>query len=317
VSVTFYPAAAGTAGEPDLLGRWRFDAMNTDVQLITLGWPGVDSLRRAEGVFHDVEVRFSRFLVSSELSRLNASGGREVAVSPELFQLLLLGLHYHRLSGGLFDLAILPSLEAAGYDRTFQLVPGQQDVAPTVPETTYSITDVELDARRSVVRAPAGLRLDLGGLAKGYAVDLSARELAPYGNVLVDAGGDIYASGTGPDGASWLVGVADPFRAGIDLTTLHIRDQALATSSVVRRRWQRGGRWLHHLIDPRTGEPAASDAVSVSVVASSTVAADVFAKVGLLLGCADGGRFLEEQQVSGLFVRSDGTWTTTAHWPGG
>ena len=317
VSTKAPPAAVASPHECALLGRWRFRAMNTDVQLITFGWPGLDPLQRAEQLFHDVEARFSRFLPSSELSRLNGSAGRETAVSPELLRLLALGLHYHRLSGGLFDPAILPSLESAGYDRSFELVPRWQDAGGAPAPGRHSIACVHLHPARRTARAPAGLRVDLGGIAKGYAVDQAVQLLAPTGEFLVDAGGDIYASGAGPDGTGWLVGVADPFRDDVDLTVLRIRDQALATSTVVRRRWQRGDRWLHHLIDPRTGAPVESDAVSVSVVAPSAVDADVFAKVALLMGCAEGGRFLEDQQAEGLFVHPDGTWTATAHWPGG
>ena len=291
--------------------------MNTDVQLITLGWPDTGLLQRTENVFHAIEARCSRFRPSSELSSFNARVAADVTVSAELFRLLELCRHYHHLSGGAFDPAILPSLEEAGYDRSFELGSSPPHAEEAPRRSGQSIASVQLDAARSTASAPDGLRIDLGGIAKGYAVDQAVRELAATGDFLVDAGGDIYASGGGPDRSGWLVGVADPYRDDIDLTVLRIHDQALATSSVARRRWKHAGRWLHHLIDPRTGAPAESDAVSVSVVATSAVDADVFAKVALLLGCAEGGRFLEEQRVEGLFVRRDGTWTTTAHWPGG
>jgi thiamine biosynthesis lipoprotein len=98
---------------------------------------------------------------------------------------------------------------------------------------------------------------------------------------------------------------------------VRLRYQALATSTVARRRWQRDGRWLHHLIDPRTGEPALSDAISVSVIAPTAVEADVFAKVALLLGSENGIHFLHGQGVQGLFVATDGSWQATAGWPGG
>jgi thiamine biosynthesis lipoprotein len=174
-----------------------------------------------------------------------------------------------------------------------------------------------LDGGRRTVKAPAGLRLDLGGIGKGYAVDGAARALAPTADFLVDAGGDIFASGDGPAGDGWPVAVADPLREDADLGVVRLRDQALATSTVARRRWQRDGRWLHHLIDPRTGEPALSDAISVSVIAPSAVEADIFAKVALLLGSENGTHFLRAQGAQGLFIATDGSWRATAEWPGG
>jgi thiamine biosynthesis lipoprotein len=306
------------AREPALLGRWPFRAMNTDVTLFTRDWPGPEPLVAAEWVFHQIEARFSRFRPDSELSLLNASAGAEVSVSPELFRLLELSRRFHDLSGGVFDPAVLPELEAAGYDRSFEQVPPSSLAAPPSRlRAAGSIVDVRLDGERCSVRAPAGVRIDLGGIGKGWAVDEAARALASAGNYLVDAGGDIFASGDGPDGPGWVVGVADPWREGEDLTLVQLSDQALATSTVARRRWQRGGRWLHHLIDPRTGEPVENDVISVSVIAPRAVEADVFAKVALLLGHEDGERFLSDRGAGGLFVRSDGRWETTRDWPGG
>ncbi|MEX1253761.1 MAG: FAD:protein FMN transferase [Dehalococcoidia bacterium] len=300
------------------MGRWPFRAMNTDVTLFTGDWPGPELLQAAEAVFHEIEARFSRFRPDSELSRLNARAGEEVAVSPELFRLLKLSERYHEISGGLFEPAVLPSLEAAGYDRSFEQVPASAAGGPSLgPTIRGSIADACLDAEHSTVRVPAGLRIDLGGIGKGWAVDEAARALTPAVHYLVDAGGDIFASGYGPDGEGWLVGVSDPQRAGEDLTTVRLHNQALATSTVARRRWQREGRWLHHLIDPRTGEPVENDVISVSVVAPSAVQADVFAKVALLLGREAGERFLSDQGAGGLFVLGDRTWETTEHWPGG
>ena len=121
-----------TRGIPDLTGtpgirsslplitRRAFFAMNTDIHLVTRSWQDVRLLAGAEELFHAIERSFSRFLPSSELSRLNRCAGREVRVSQQMFHLLGLSLAFHRLSEGVFDPAVLPSLEAAGYDRSFE-----------------------------------------------------------------------------------------------------------------------------------------------------------------------------------------------------
>ena len=303
----------------DLLGCFTFFAMNTRILLFSRAWDSADLLCQAEQLFHEVEERFSRFRPSSELSRLNDMSGRSVTVSPEMFDLLHRCRQFHRLSDGLFDPAILPDLESSGYDRSFELVPSHLPEANPTNRApgNGSIADLAMDGRRRTVQAPPAVRLDLGGIGKGYAVDRAAQLLAPAADFLVDAGGDIFASGRGPDGDGWLVAVANPLNEDENLDVVRLRGQALATSTVTRRRWQRGGRRLHHLIDPRTGEPALTDSLSVSVIAPSAVEADVFAKVALLLGSEKGKRFIDEQGAHALFVGADGSCQATSEWPGG
>jgi thiamine biosynthesis lipoprotein len=291
--------------------------MNTDIQLFSRDDQSPELLDRAERVFHEVESRLSRFRSDSELSLLNNRSGSEVTVSPQFFQVLALALHYHRVTGGIFDPAVLPALEAAGYDRSFESVP-RSSAAPEPSGGTsgkrHSIAALQLDPRGRTVTAPSGLRIDLGGIGKGYAVDLAACVLEPGHDFMIDAGGDIFASGDGPEGRGWPVAVASPYKPQEDVAVLRLHDQALATSTTAVRRWQRGGSWINHIIDPRSGQPAENGTVSVSVVAPTATRADVYAKTALLLGPKDGRLFLEAQQTPGLFVLSDGTYRETRDW---
>jgi thiamine biosynthesis lipoprotein len=129
--------------------------------------------------------------------------------------------------------------------------------------------------------------IDLGGVAKGWTVDRSADLLKGYPSWLVNAGGDLYARGAGPSGEGWMVGVEDPYCPGSDALVMRITDVAVATSSTLRRRWASAdGAQCHHLIDPRTGRPAETDLVSVTVLGRTVVEAEVEAKALLLLGSA-------------------------------
>jgi thiamine biosynthesis lipoprotein len=295
-----------------LMMSHRFRAMNTGVQFLTTSW-NYPSLRAGEQIFHDIETRFSRFRPDSELSRLNARAGSEVAVSPEMLHLLDASIRFHRATGGVFDPAILPVLEAAGYDRSFeQLVPDGAGDARA--RARSSIADLRIDRARSTAQAPAGVRIDVGGIGKGYAVDRAAVALRPLRDFLVDAGGDIAVSGRGPEGAGWYIGVSDP-RGGTDLDLVELHGEAIATSTTANRRWQRGGRWHNHLIDPRNGTSAGNGVLSVSVIAPTAMEADVYAKTALLLGIEQGGRFLASRRLHGLFVLDDGTVIRTADWP--
>ncbi len=163
---------------------------------------------------------------------------------------------------------------------------------------------------------PLGIRIDLGGIAKGFIVDQVAEQLSTTRDYLVDAGGDIFASGFGDDGRPWRVGIGDPFVPGQHLQVVELRDAAIATSSVVSRRWRTTSGTAHHIIDPRTGLPVENDVACVTVIAPSTTAADIFAKTALILGPDEGSRFLDSQAAPGLFVMFGGYLQPTRLWPG-
>ncbi len=291
--------------------------MNTDIEVIAIDWRQSALLTAAEQVFHDMEARFSRFRPDSELTQFNTAAGSEVTVSPQLLQLLDLATYYNRETGRIFEPAILPQLEAAGYDRSFEYVPRCGDATPRqAPPGHTSIADLRIDYKRRTIVAPLETRVDLGGIGKGCAVDAAAATLAPARDFLVNAGGDIFAAGNGPDGIGWPVAVSDPEDDDRDLDLVILYDQAIATSTTARRRWQRGHIWQSHIIDPRTGRSTRNNVVSVSVIAATATEADVFAKTALILGVEDGSRFLEKHHTRGLFVLSDGAIHRTVRWPG-
>lgn len=283
-----------------------FRAMSTDVTVLS---PGLD--RAAADVvaasvradFVASERRFSRFCADSELSRLNREGGLSIA-STEMFAALHRAREYFELTDGLFDPAIGAALEALGYDRSF--APGRLDrgaVAPAPRAATFA--EVALDATTQAVTLPPGVRLDLGGLIKGFTVDRAARRLCGTG--AVDAGGDAFLRGGGPDGDGWLVDVEDPVEPARLVASLRVRDRAVATSAANRRRWRAGGRVRHHLIDPRTRRPAETDLAQASVIAPSAELADVLAKTAFLLGARAARRFLERRSgIGAVLVRCDG-----------
>jgi thiamine biosynthesis lipoprotein len=171
----------------------RFRAMNTDVELHVLDPEFVPLMARAASVFARIEARFSRFRADSELCAFKARDHMCCETSPEFRELLRHALRMHRVTRGVFDPAVLPQLEAAGYDRSFERVAPASSDAPTAVTERRSIDEARIDG--AAVIAPPGLRLDFGGIGKGYAVDRSARELTPAGDFLISAGGDMYASG--------------------------------------------------------------------------------------------------------------------------
>jgi len=218
--------------------------------------------------------------------------------------LVLRAIDAWRETGGLFDPTILPALVAAGYDRSFD-----QGQGPTVERPAASAVtcdDIVVDEDRCAVLLPHGCAIDLGGIGKGRAADLVAEELIYSGVATggcINLGGDLRAFGRGPEDApAWAVGLEEPDDDDSVMLVVGLADGALATSSTTRRRWRsEDGAERHHLIDPRTHEPAATGVQSVSVIAASAMRAEVHAKASLIAGKPT------DDTLPMLFVHDDGS----------
>lgn len=296
-----------------LEARRDFRCFNTDVAIQVSDWRWTQLLPAVEAFLHNFESRFSRFLPDSELSRFNRREAASVRVSEEMLALLAECLRLHRLTGGVFNPLVLESLEAAGYNASFERLRPVKQASSAV--AAPGLDRLQLDKEDGFVSLDVGLRLDFGGIGKGYAVDAASSLLEEAAGYLIDAGGDIYAAGSAPNGGPWRIDVVDPASPDTRLDVVALSDQAIATSWTTRRRWQTRDGWAHHLIDPRTGLPADSGVIASTVVAQRAVDADVFAKCALILGPSDGLRFLESQDAHGLLVLSNGSVQRTPGWP--
>ncbi|MCB0231242.1 MAG: FAD:protein FMN transferase [Anaerolineales bacterium] len=278
--------------------------MNTDVG-IWLWNPSrqVDRLmQHAMQRFEEAEAELSRFRPDSGLSRLNAAAGLgPQTVSPLLWTALNRAVEAARQTLGLFDPTVLDLLRAAGYDRSFELLDSSSDTLGPSAKPSCGWHQIRFYDSVGQVELPAGVGIDLGGIAKGWTVDRVAVSLATHGPVLVDAGGDIRAVGM-PGGEPWPVAVQDPFDETRDCAVLALNGGAVATSSIGRRRWQRNGQTMHHLIDPRTGQPSDSDLHTVTVLADTAEEAEVSAKTVLMLGTQAGASWLKRRDLRGLLI---------------
>jgi thiamine biosynthesis lipoprotein len=234
-----------------------------------------------------LEARWSRFRTDSEISRLNDAGGAPVVVSPITFTLLQRAVAESRATAGAFDPTVLPALVAAGYDRDFASVTSHVgDAAP--PSAAPGVSVVELDPVVRAVRLHPGSAIDVGGIAKGFAADHVAARLLQLGaaGACVNLGGDLRVTGTPPDGDAWIVAVetepGDPSTTAPTRGALCLTEGGIATTSARRRVWTRDGVARHHVIDPRTGEPAVVPWASVTVVAGDATSAEVGATAAFL-----------------------------------
>jgi thiamine biosynthesis lipoprotein len=296
-----------------LVARVRFRAMGTDVEVLAVGADdaAMETLGAlAADALEIREARWSRFRPTSELCRINDAAGAPVIVSADTFALIERAVDAWRDTGGRYDPTVLAALEAAGYDRDFDAVARDGDDAVGERPAVPGCDGVQLDRLVSAVRLPRGVALDLGGIGKGYAADgvsgelLEARVPGVRG-VLVNLGGDLRARGDAPEPHGWVVDVDDPLGTG-RTGLLAFAEGAIATSTRLRRAWTRGGQVQHHLIDPATGEPAASGLASVTVVAGEAWRAEVLAKAAFVAGPEAAAELVVAADATGLLVTDDG-----------
>jgi len=292
---------------PAGLARVLFDAMGTRVEVL-LPDSQAEFAHAVDDLFAGWEHELSRFRPASCLSRLNAAAGRPAPAGPLLRRVVRRALDAAAATDGVFDPLLGRQLEEVGYDVTFERIgsPPLSD-GPATPGGAWR--RIEVDDTAGMITLPPGARLDLGGIAKGMAVDASIALLQDLGveSALVSAGGDIAVIAQPED---WPVEVETHDGSAV----VSLLRGAIATSTTRRRRWLQGGVERHHLLDAATGLPTCSEVHSATVTADSCADAEVAAKVALVLGRDRGSRFLAERGLTGLLVE-DGRSTPVGSWP--
>ena len=330
VTTKLNPDEVVPTGVTDEAAIWTdrtFRVMGTEARVMVLG--GSDNLAEgAEAALHRLEALWSRFREDSELTLLNRTErGRPVRVSESTFSVISRAVDAWQRTGGRFDPTGLDAMMALGYDRDFASVrdgssrAARHPARTTPPSALPGCADIILDSMVHAVTLPAGVSLDLGGIGKGYAADLTAAELMAAGAeaVCVNLGGDLRVMGQGPYNDAWEAGFDDPVLAA-EFGRVRFASGAVATSTRSRRQWQRvdatrGAESVHHLLDPTTGVSAASGLATVTVVAGVAWWAEVLAKAAFVAGQAAGASLLRSMGVEGVLVADDGTVCTTSGFP--
>ena len=271
---------------------------------------GLARIDRAFGWFADVEAVCTRFDSASELMQLSATCGVAVPVSAMLFEAVQFAVAVAEASSGAFDPTVGRRMERAGFTRHHRT--GVRVDSPVPAGADVDFHAIELDPEHRTIRLTRPLVLDLGGVAKGLAIDMAARELSPFRHFAVDAGGDLYLSGQNAEGRPWSVGIRHPRADGQVIESLRVSDRALCTSGDYERRGPDDTG--HHILDPRSGTPTRNVA-SVTVMAPTAMVADALATTAFVLAERNGDealRWLESQGVDGLLYSSSLERSTTA-----
>jgi thiamine biosynthesis lipoprotein len=257
------------------------------------------AIERAFGWFHEIEARCTRFSEQSELMQLTAYSGIPVPASAILYEAVQFALMVAEESGGAFDPTVGHQMESRGFNREHRT---GEIIRTAIPcDHAVSYRHVRLDPERRTITLLRPLTLDLGAVAKGLAVDTAARELEPFKDFAIDAGGDLYLGGVNPQGEPWCVGIRHPRHDNEVIDRLRVSNQAVCTSGDYERSAPDSG---SHILDPRTGTSPDSVA-SATVVASGAMLADALATAAFVLGPDDGIQLLDRLGVDGMILTPD------------
>ena len=257
-----------------------------------------EAVERAFEWFRAIEARCTRFDPASELMQLTQRTGIAVPASPILFEAVQFALAVADESGGAFDPTVGREMEARGFSREHRT--GMIVRTRLEPQGAASHRDVVLDPAKRTITLLRPLILDLGSVAKGLAIDTAVRELRPFTNFAIDAGGDLYLGGRPPESDRWSVGIRHPTQEGQLIDAIRVTDRAVCTSGDYERPAP-GGVAGHHILDPRAGI-SANTVASVTVVAPTAMLADAVATAAFVLGPVEGLRFIDRFGVDGFIV---------------
>ena len=273
-------------------------------------WYGKNAQRTYDEILSalkELEHKLSLYEEGSEISRLNSAAGlHPVALSHETYQLLRKAADYSARSDGLFDITIAPLTLAWDVTAEHPRIPPAAEIQAAQALVDYRKIVFD-DAGETVMLADAGMRIDLGGIAKGMAAALM-RQYPVKNNVqgYLSIGGNMMVQGKKPDGKDFVIGVRDPRGDASEyIASLSLDGLTMATTGDYERYFEQDGVRYHHIIDPFTGYPADTDLISVTVVAEDGTLADYLSTLIFMRGRAALSDYLERDDCMVLAVTGD------------
>ncbi len=260
-----------------------------------------------------IESRMSRNRETSEIRKITIGGNDGFNVSPGPCRVIKRALDFGDLSGGLFDITIAPVVDLWGFGNNDvePHLPSESALNQALPLVDYRKISVQEDCQ--IVTGP-GQRIDLGGIAKGYAADEAAKVLqkANVKSALINLGGNIFVLGKKDNGKPWKFGIQDPLKpTGTMMGTIEINSGALVTSGIYERFVEEDNKKYHHILDPDTGYPVENNLAGVSITAPSGLDADALSTVAFMLGIDKGCELLAQFPNTGaIFITKTGEITT-------
>ena len=265
----------------------QFFSMDTVMSIRVYNEGGEDAIQAARQEVERLDKLLSRTNPDSQISLLNshAGDGTLISLDAEVADLLSFAKSVSQLLPGCFDITIAPVMDSWGFTKEERHVPSAEALADAMSLVNSEALIVD-EASSSARLEQAGMEVDLGAVAKGFAAGRADAVLREYGvtSTLLDLGGNVTAIGSKLDGSAWQVAVKDPQNTSEALCVLSLADQTASTSGGYERYFKENGQTYHHIIDPKTGYPADSGLLSVTVISSDHMLADALSTTLFVAG---------------------------------
>lgn len=264
---------------------------------ITVISPNKQTAEKAiENAYKKIELieRICGYKPDSEVSKINANSGKQpVKVSPKIIEVIELAIKTGDLTNGAFDITIAPVISLWGFKKEIQRVPSTSEIKKVLPLVNYK--NIVIDKTRSAVFLPRpGMAIDLGGIAKGYALRQAMNVLKNCGikQAMINLGGDIEVIGGRGNNKPWRIGVQHPRKPNELVTVLEYKDKIVATSGDYHRYFVKQSKRYHHIMNPKTGYPTRNDCISVTLITNNRDSAVTSAGI-FVLGPENGMKLVE------------------------
>ena len=282
-------------------------AMDTFIDLKAEGENGEKALLEAEKEINRLERLFSTTIEQSEIFAVNQYASKQpITVSKDTFDLIEKAKKYYSITEGAFDITIAPVLKAWGFTEEVKRVPSDEEIQQKLQLVDDS--KLHIDKQNSTIYLEKeNMSIDLGGIAKGYASDKVNEILKKNGvsSAVISLGGNVSVIGKRPDGTKWHIAVQDPINSEKYVGILNVENTSVITSGVYQRFFEQDGKKYHHIIDTKTGKPAQTGLLSVTIVCDDGAMADVLSTSVMVAGLQKGSELWRKLGNFGMIVITD------------
>ena len=299
------PACFARAGAEELPKETRVGFYLDTVITLTAYTDRPELLEAGLELCGEYEKKLSRTVEGSEVWQINHAEGKTVTVSPETAEILRTAATVSELSGGAFDVTVAPASTLWDFTSGEQKIPAEDELAAAAEKIDWRKVQLE----GNDVTLPAGMMIDLGGIAKGYIADAVKKQLETEGirSAILSFGGNIVAIGQKPDGSPWKVGIQDIDKPTGETMLVSLNyGGSTVTSGIYERGFTRDGVTYHHILSSRTGWPVQNELASVTIFTDSSALGDALSTAAFALGTEEGARLIEGiEGAEALFIARD------------
>ncbi|MCD2346557.1 FAD:protein FMN transferase [Clostridium guangxiense] len=282
--------------------------MGTNIIQRVYGFNARKTIKEVENEMKRLEALMNFYKDSSEIGILNSYGfEKEVKLSRDVFYIIKKAKYFSEISQGAFDISLAPVIELWGVFTKHERVPLEKEIKEKISLVSYNNLILN-EGENTVKFSKENMKIDLGGIAKGYAAD-RATQIYKQNNVnaaFINLGGNVMVFGEKPDNSDWSVGVQEPFKSrGEIIGVANITNESVVTSGNYVRYFEDKGVKYHHIIDPRTGYPADSNLMSVTVISQNSMEGDALSTAAFVLGDKEGMQLIKNYGAKAIFITKD------------